>query len=365
MTKHFCPIPFHHLAIRPDGQVFPCCFFRQETVPKDFNLDHPDLFNHPYLEDIRSRLRIDEPVEGCKLCYENEKLTGSSMRTDYLKADYLGFKPYPPEIPQLTYIDLALSNVCNNRCRMCGPSLSTNWYQDAKKLNIPIPSGLIKHENNLEKYDLSKLTFIKLIGGEPLMEQAKFKRILHRCNLNNLVILITTNGTVLPDDELLNLLQSCKKVKWALSIDSFGPLNDFLRKGSDWKAIVKNIEYFNSTFPNSVNVHSVASIYNINLLNQLPDFLKHNFPKIQQKYVPVDGPDWMSPCNLPEHVKPKIIDRLLRDSMPYTNILINEINKTGHIDRFILEDNKLNSLRKEHWKNINPELFDWIKDYYG
>lgn len=364
MSKYFCPIPFHHLAIRPDGQVFPCCAFRQETVPKDFNLDHPNLFNHPYLEEIREKLRKDEPVDGCRICYENEKLTGVSMRTEYLKSEYLGFKSYPPLNPVLTYIDLALSNVCNNRCRMCGPTLSTNWYPDAKKLGMTIPSGVIKHQDNLENYDLSKLTYIKLIGGEPLMEQDKFKKVLRKCELPRLVIMITTNATVLPDQELTSMLKQCKKVKWLLSIDSYGPLNDFLRKGSHWENVVSNIDYFNRAFPSNVHVHSVASIYNINLLHQLPKFLIENFPEIKQKYVPVDGPDWMMPSNLPEEIKPLVIKKLKENPLPSTNIMINEIMKAGSINRFIEEDQKLNLLRNEHWKQYNPELFEHLKDYY-
>jgi MoaA/NifB/PqqE/SkfB family radical SAM enzyme len=364
MTKHFCPIPFHHFAIRPDGQAFPCCYFRHESTPKDFNLSHPDLFNHPFLQEIRETLKKDEPVSGCVRCYENEKLTGSSMRTEYLNAEYLGFKNTPPETPVLTYIDLALSNVCNNRCRMCGPGLSTNWYADAKKLGMSIPSGLIKHENNLENYDLSKINYIKLIGGEPLMEEDKFINILKKCNLEKLVIMITTNATLLPSQELFILLKKCRKVKWVLSIDSYGPLNNFLRKGSTWEKIEENIAWYAKHFPRNINIHSVASIYNINLLNKLPEFISKNFPAIGQKYVPVDGPDWMMPCNLPDEIKPLVISKLenLNDSKSY--IVIDEIKKQGNINKFVEQDKKLNDLRNEHWKEYNPELYQWLKKYY-
>lgn len=367
MSKHFCPIPFHHFAIRPDGQVYPCCYFRHESVPKDFNLSHPDLFNHPYLQEIRDKLRKDEPVDGCIKCYEKEKVSGSSMRTEYLKATYLGFKETPPETPELTYIDLALSNVCNNRCRMCGPGLSTNWYADAKKLGMHIPSGLIKHENNLDKYDLSKLTYIKLIGGEPLMEEEKFINVLKKCTLPNLVIMITTNATMRPSLELLKLLKACRKVKWVLSIDSFGKLNDFLRKGSDWEKVKENIKWYSETFPKNVNIHSVASIYNINVLDQLPSFIRENFPTVSQKYVPVDGPDWMLPSNLPEDVKLKVVEKikgyghLLGANLDF---IISEINRPGNIQKFINQDQKINDIRNEHWKDLNPELFSMLESYF-
>jgi MoaA/NifB/PqqE/SkfB family radical SAM enzyme len=365
MSKHFCPIPFHHFAIRPDGKAYPCCYFRHESVPKDFNLSHPDLFNHPYLLEIREKLRNDQPVEGCIKCYENEKLTGSSMRTDYIKASYLGFKDTPPQTPELTYIDLALSNVCNNRCRMCGPELSTNWYADAKKLGMHIPSGLIKHENNLDKYDLSKLTYIKLIGGEPLMEQEKFINVLNKCNLKNLTILVTTNSTQIPETKLLDLLKQCKKVKWILSIDSYGKLNDFLRKGSDWNLVANNIKWFENNFKGNVNIHSVASIYNINVVNELIDYVGQNHPSIKVKYVPVDGPDWMLISNLPEDVKDLVINKLKKtvviDSL---NILINEIKHQGNIKKFIEQDKKINEIRNEEWKDLNPELYQWLKNYF-
>ena len=31
--KYGCVMPFHHMAIRPDGRIFPCCVFRQEESP--------------------------------------------------------------------------------------------------------------------------------------------------------------------------------------------------------------------------------------------------------------------------------------------------------------------------------------------
>jgi len=41
-----CPLPWHHIAIRPNGRVYPCCYFRHESTPEEFNLSHNDVFNH-------------------------------------------------------------------------------------------------------------------------------------------------------------------------------------------------------------------------------------------------------------------------------------------------------------------------------
>jgi len=359
MPKHFCPIPFHHLAVRPGGEVYPCCFFKHDEVPADFNLNYSDVFHHPFLEQIRTDLREDKYVEGCSRCYKNEELTGNSMRIEYLKHE-----SSPPEEPVLTYLDLALSNLCNNKCRMCGPGLSTSWYSDAKKLGIPITSGVLKHEYNIDNFDLSKIDNIKLIGGEPLMEQEKFINILNRCDLKNLRLLITTNATVRPNDELLAIFKQCNSVKWLLSIDAYGPLNDFLRKGSKWSEVADNIKWFVGTFPNNVNIHSVASIYNINCLDQLHNYIRRHYPGIHQKHVMIDGPDWMHPSNLPNDVKKIIKNKLQSLKINNIEVLLNSLDQEGNTMLFKREDQKLNDLLNEHWRDANPELYNWLKGYY-
>jgi MoaA/NifB/PqqE/SkfB family radical SAM enzyme len=364
MPKHFCPIPFHHIAMRPNGQVYPCCYFRWEETPAEFNLSYTDVFHHPFLEKIRSKLRKDEPVEGCSRCYKNEELTGNSMRTEYLEASYLGFNSSPPDDAKLTYLDLALSNVCNNRCRMCGPELSTSWYSDAKKMGIPIKSGVLEHEYNLDNFDLTNLTYIKLIGGEPLMEQTRFIELLNKCTLENLTLLITTNATVRPNDELLAIFKKCRKVKWLLSIDAFGTLNDFLRKGSNWNEVDNNLKWYVDTFPNNVNVHSVVSIYNINCLDQLYNHIRQHYPSVRQKYVMIDGPKWMHPSNLPIDVKTLVKNKIVSFNLENVEIILNDLDLEGNTTSFITQDQQLNELRNEHWKESNPELYNLLKGFY-
>lgn len=366
--KHRCLLPFHHIAIRPNNQVYPCCQFRHEHTPSDLHLDHDDVFNHPFMKELREKMVKDEYVEGCSLCYKQEELSNGtkSMRLDFL--NNLGTEI--PEKPVLKLVDLALSNVCNNRCRMCNPELSTNWYQDAKKLGddfFPpvVLSGIKKSKAVLEEYDLSELTYLKLIGGEPLMEQEKFIELLKRCNLSKLRILLTTNGTIIPKPELLELLKQCKIVWVNLSIDAFGELNDFLRKGSHWENVKKTIEWFAEQFPGNTKIHSIISIYNINNFFDLHDYVKPIYgDKVKIEWQMVDGPNWMQPANLPQSVKDNILNKL-EGTIPELvfNMIKEEFKNSGNFDLFLDRDSKLNSLRSEHWREKNPELFNMLKDY--
>ena len=369
MINSYCPLPFNHLAIRPNGKVYPCCAFRWDDVPEDFNINDPDVFNHPFLVNIREKMLKNEPISGCSKCYENEEKTGTSTRKYFIKnSDEYGIEVATAS--KLVYLDLALSNTCNNKCRMCNAELSTSWYSDWKALGRKIPKGILEQNTVLENYDLSEIKFIKLIGGEPLMEQAKFIDILKRCDRKNLTILLTTNATLIPNEELTSLLKECKIFKVNLSIDATGPLNDFLRKGSKWEKTVEVIRWFTDNFTekDSVNVYSVISIYNVNHIDKMYFFLKEHFPKVGLSLSMIDGPDWMHPKHLPEYAKEYII-KLIYDwkkivNHPFFNKLESELSKGGDFRQFMRGDKELSDLRNEHWKDANPELYEMVKNFY-
>ncbi len=364
-----CPLPWHHIAIRPNGRVYPCCYFRHEDTPEEFNLSHNDVFNHPFLDSVRNAIRYNKKVDGCKQCYHNEKFTGKSMRLETLENfQKINDKNFEiPENPNLTYVDIAFSNVCNNRCRMCNPELSTNWYADAKALGIPINKGVIENSDPFKNIDVSNLNFIKFIGGEPMLEQEKFINLLKRCNLPALSLFVATNVTTKPNVELMKLFRQCKQIKVACSIDAYGKLNDFLRKGSVWEEIDRNLRWYANNFE-VVMVHSVISIYNINKIHELYEHVTEQYPNVNFQFVMVDGPDWIRPCNLPTEVKDAVMKQIYQiqhqDIIDLFPIIYDSLTRPGSFAKFKEMDDKLNLLRNEHWKEYNPELYEMLKEYY-
>ena len=384
LPKYACQLPMHHMAIRPDGRVMPCCYFRHEHVPSDLNLSLEDPFNHPFMQQNRESVLNDEMIPGCSKCYEDEKTSGNSMRTDIYNSPY-NFLNLPTDdtrgkVAKLTNIDVTFSNVCNNKCRMCGPELSTQWYTDAKKMGYPFEKrGVIAENKWIETADVSDLTFIKFLGGEPLMEQEKMIQLLQKCNREKLVVHITTNGTLLPNKTLHNLLKECEGVYMTVSVDQFGQFNEFLRKGSNWDTTIENMFTMKEHYgKHTTTVHSVTSIYNVNLCNQLIDFcIKERF---YQKNAVVDGPNWMMPRNLPKKVKNKLIDLLniniqntnlpkhlsnLYDANAHYELLIDELQQDGDFGMFLRNDTRLNIIRNEHWKDYNPWLWNELEPYFS
>jgi|TARA_B110000495_G_C22835656_1_gene487437 sulfatase maturation enzyme AslB (radical SAM superfamily) len=239
---------------------------------------------------------------------------------------------------------------------MCNPGLSTSWYSDAKKLGIEIPKGIIKNPF-IENTDFSKLKFIKLLGGEPLMEQKVIKKILKQCDLSQLHIQLITNGTVIPDDELKGMLEQVKRLEVKLSIDAYGKLNDFLRSGSKWEQVEKTVDWFKG-FVNKkfLSIHSVASIYNINKLDEMVEYAKSK--EIYHEYVPLDDVDYMQTKHLPLEAKKLLVEQIASKNYKFGVSLIYELEQHGDINVFLEQDTIMNSLRIEHWKEINPELLN-------
>ena len=344
------------MAVRPDGKIYPCCVYDWKNVPEDLNINHPDPFNHPYLQDLRERMSNDEYIPNCKECYEREEFKQESFRTQVIKSpEFFGTS----KDTELTYVDLSISNLCNNKCRMCGPELSTSWYSDAKQLGRHIPRGFVRNPL-IDNTDFSKLRLLKLLGGEPLMEQETIKKILRQCDLSQLNVQLITNATLRPDDELFEMMQQLNRIDVKLSVDSYGPLNDFLRSGSTWEETQENIFWFKKNIDKkNLSIHSVASVYNVNKINLMVDFCKMH--EIYHDYVLIDGPQWMRPRNLPVHVKQILIEQLRKQDYKFGTKLILELEQSGDTDLFLEQDTIMNQLRNEHWKDVNPELSDLLK----
>jgi len=385
MKKNICPLIFHHAHIRPDGQIYPCCYFENKNLPDSLHIDNPNWFDHEFLQKIRERNRNNKPVFECSKCYTDELFDRyRDLIKDPTEAENLKYslrieklKVYqqkdnkeftPPDSASLRSLDIALSNVCNNKCRMCGPELSTYWYPDAQKLGIPFNRGVIDNTEFLQNSDFSQLFDLKIVGGEPMLEQEKLKILLGKCNRSQLEIQIITNCTVRPDQELEDLLKECRNVTFSLSIDAYGKLNEYLRKGSHWTTTVDNIEYYTKTYP-YVEIYSVINFYNANLLAELPDFIRHNFPTVHFAFAMIDKPEWMTLKHIPHERKHIILERILQSQnqtvLNTFPLMKRNLHFKGDPKLFIDASLKLDTVRNETLAHVNPELYQWLEPYFN
>ena len=82
---------------------------------------------------------------------------------------------------------------------------------------IKTKTKILKNVNNLDDLDLSELKFLKLIGGEPFIND-KYIDILKKINLENLELALITNNSVFPKRWIEHILK-VNQLSLRISID--------------------------------------------------------------------------------------------------------------------------------------------------
>ena len=124
--------------------------------------------------------------DGCSKCYLQEDNGDQSMR---IASNQFYEKHFDRMVEtteedghsndfRLLYWDFRFSNLCNFKCRMCGSSLSSKWYQDEVDIfgESPHDRALI-HVNDYSKKNIyeyidhfiEEVEEVYFAGGEPLM----------------------------------------------------------------------------------------------------------------------------------------------------------------------------------------------------
>lgn len=248
-----CAAFWHHTNIRNDNNVFPCCRFK--TPIQKFDGDVVNILNSAEYKALRE---AEGPIAGCAKCDYEETMGKESLRQQFNKQ-------YDMETVKLEFLEVGLDNICNLTCDGCWGEFSSSW---AKKNNEEI---VVRSSTDITELPAT-INKILFLGGEPLMT-TRHVRLLKIANRPQLDVTYNTNGTFLLDDETITLLNECKHVKFILSVDGYGELNEQVRSGSKWKDIVAFINQI-SDLGFELVIHTVLHKNNWHGMAQLADFVK-------------------------------------------------------------------------------------------
>lgn len=335
-----------------DGTVLPCCMFDVKEIPNK-NLAIPKTkdgiqaaFNSELFEDVRQRMSNEEEIPECHRCWHSERINKYSLRLQTFKGfgEYIGTK-------KIRYIETAFSSHCNLACRMCNETFSSKW----KLINNPGMSPDTTIDNDSLDYydgDLAELKFIKLVGGEPLLDKKHepfLKMLFDKSdNPRDIVLYYNTNGTIRPKQCVLDFWKKVKKVILVFSIDGIGELNEILRPPHDWKTISDNIDYFKTI--DGINfefkMHTVISVANIKHLMPLVQYSMMNFNQIPE-FDLLRYPEHLSLQNI--DYKDEVIDFIcsnyshMKERLPYIIIdFINQPSLENYSKKYIVDmENRL------------------------
>lgn len=316
--KTFCIIPWTSIRITPPGNIYPCCKISKEFPSVNINqLENLDeWWNSELIKTLRRDLSTGIKNNHCRVCWIDEEAGKSSLRQEYNKrfAKYHDLNAinktkdfHNDKLPMV--LDLNLGNICNYKCVMCVPELSskilTERIQHQEKfknlgfkvlnrgdLDFSWPES-DKFRDMLDSM-LPTVKAMELKGGEPLLIDNVREAMMLIPNKQECVIALTTNGSIDIDDEFLDQLKEFKKIWFFVSVDGVDEMAEYVRHGSRWPRVLANMEKVSSlkncvfrmstvlqffstdTFPDIFHL-SVERGYEIELLAcHNPDFLTIN-----------------------------------------------------------------------------------------
>lgn len=398
MSKTFCPLPFSHVYIKPNGEYQPCCRFQGISTTKRIHeydsLDH--LLNESdKLKEIRDKMLMGIEVPGCKSCYLEEQSGGNSMRTGEIER-WGDIDDFTEENNVITNIEITFGNYCNLACRICGSNLSTSWEKDDKKLSKLYDRSYEYQRLNVKKdwkpEEFKHVEKLKITGGEPMLHPdflSFLDTIIESGVSDKMEVQLFTNSSFVPKKHLLDRLIRFKEMGIWLSIDGTGDVQEYSRHNSDWDIVqsaTKRWLEFERDYTDIVRINfaPTISLYNIfNIINSMKWFLQlrssilENDNKFSNcNWNITTWPSYIDVKHLPE--KEKVINELSAYKETITNNsltnykeLIERIIERLYTDgnkreliQFVQYNKDLDKLRSQNFVDVFPELYQQIKEMW-
>lgn len=412
MSKTFCPLPWIHLATRPNGDVRVCCtanasgagieddktagLVKQDGVAMNLR-EHTieEVWNSDHMRNTRLQMLNEEIPESCRKCFVEEAKGIKSKRNwetevwqerldiDSIVSQTSEDGSVPVNIP---YFDLRLGNMCNLKCVMCSPHDSSSWIKDWK-LQYPQYKLIdLKQDQGWDpsfdytwykkgsfldsmKEQAQHIKELYFAGGEPLMipeHYAILEFMVEEGHAKNCILRYNSNGTEI-SDRLLSLWEKFKQVKFNFSIDAYGNKNDYIRYPSNWNSLVSNIRKLDDTGNNIVvNMACAVQALNVTHLHELAQWkLDAGFKKINN-YPYGAGVIGLHLVYLPSYLNVRVLPKEVKE-LAKQNIL-SFANSSTRTEQFIKDPygkqrwiGLVDYMEGEDWSHKLPAMIQYLE----
>ena len=361
MQNKFCKALSNAVSFRIPGEsnsltYNPCCLY------DDYLPYHPVAFKKQRAEFINSDKDF---LPGCSKCKLKEIThNGSSQRIFFNKTipDGIGDDIYKLEI--------VLDTTCNAACIQCGTSQSSLWRnevaaRDSKYIHIQPKSEIdSKIAHIKQSVDIQKVKMLHFWGGEPLLTDTHTKFLNQIEDLSTVRLQYTTNGSIFPNDDVLELWNKCKQVIIGVSTDGIDDKFHYIRwplRFDKWSRIV---ERFKNETSSNVKFHINYCVLPLNALytDEMDEWLDKNFSKhrdgtpISFNFIRSEGTVDIActPMTLREEIWKRLgedhtVSRILEE-VP----LIDPGNMLMHLDKW-------DPIRKLDWRKTFPDVVRHFK----
>ena len=255
----FCVAPWFSVHLSSQKKLAPCCEIKKTNEYEYNQLE--EYFNSPGLNELRSDLLNGVKNKNCASCWRDEEYGRDSLRLISNRTVGKGTdtRLMPqienPKVSNIKSFDLTLGNLCNLKCVMCTPILSSQLLAEA---NIN-PALKARHDREYDQKEfdwpkgndfvnwcdqhLPQAIHIKFTGGEPFIipwieqvieripDSQKEKCVLH----------FTSNLTVI-NPALFEYFGKFKEVWLSVSVEGTHDTHEYLRYSHTWQKLTNNLK---------------------------------------------------------------------------------------------------------------------------
>jgi MoaA/NifB/PqqE/SkfB family radical SAM enzyme len=171
-------------------------------------------------------------------------------------------------------VDVRWNTTCNLSCNYCGELCSSKW---AGLKGIPFKSGARPYYEQvcdfIEQHQ-AHIHEVALVGGEPLLLPEN-ERLLDVISEDAIVTLITNLSVDFENNKIFKKLQNRTQVGWSMSFDNTGSRFEYVRHGSNWELLQKNLGILKNLMTTQGQwggIHAVYNIYNATRICELREF---------------------------------------------------------------------------------------------
>jgi hypothetical protein len=459
-SHKMCPIVWMSQSYRANGDIRICCQTQHGPtggILKDSSgnilnarsADLQDIRNAPLAKEIRKTMMKGEWHEECRRCKTEEDAGMMSRRIIENKIWIKdgGFRQFNEgdiftwehlikntkedgtintEAIENKFFDLRFGNLCNLKCRMCGPTDSSQWYNDQVELwgdtysdshgkvkLIKNSKGKYEPEENVYNWHESQnfwkqmelmipeIKKMYIVGGEPLLIDQHYN-FLQKCvdlgYAKSMIVEYNSNITNIPN-RAWNIWKHFNRIGIGASIDGVGNLNHYIRYPANWEQIWKNLKKLSeadgnfkmwwATTISVYNVWELPDMIKFILENKLPRVNDDNHKPIMTPH-PLHGPHFLNIRMLPKNVKDKVAEKFKKEKSNLIEIAnthitdkvrlestIFHIHKildtykefmyaedlSNNIEKFWYHTRKLDNIRGHKFENFCPEMYEMLKPY--
>jgi sulfatase maturation enzyme AslB (radical SAM superfamily) len=301
-----CAAIDHGVTIFPFGKIGPCAIIHADYLKPISELTNPNRF-----ADLKTQEM--SPAHPCNKCSAAEYHGLPSYRNTFdsiVTAD-----------PGLQFVDIRNTNLCNLKCRYCGPHFSSQWAEELDKFPSIQRQDISDYKDTLITDSLHWMYFT---GGEPLISGEHWElleELIAGGRSDCISLMYNTNLTTIKykDKNIIGIWKHFKQVSIQCSIDAVGKPLEYIRSGTSWTKIKSNL---NQLLENSLNSNinitltPVVSILNIWFVSELYEYARLN--NIAVNPIVLTGPDYLALDVVPNELKSLALEKISLIESNYT-----------------------------------------------